>query len=178
MDYADTLLRRTSTGGRRVAGSISRRRWAAIVTAIAALVPLSAFLSACESPPRQTVRDPAEARRVMEDIESGLDLYDDGDFVLAAQRFSSAAEGARRCEDPVMERKTTTAECTSWLRAGRMEAFGACTARLEALHRVGRRSDPGLNTLLSMGAVAGGRPLPPLRVPSAVHPMVRAAAQE
>ena len=49
---------------------------------------------------------------------------------------------------------------------------------LETLHRKEHRADPGLNTLLAMGAVAGGRPIPPFRVPAAVHPMVRAAAKE
>ena len=77
-----------------------------------------------------------------------------------------------------MERKTTTAECAAWLRARRLGELAGCTERLEALQRKGRRSDPGLNTLLAMGAVAGGRPLPPFRVPSAVHPILRASAKE
>ena len=77
-----------------------------------------------------------------------------------------------------MERKTTTAECAAWLRARQLSELDSCGRRLEALHRRERRSDPGLNTLIAMGAVAGQRPLPPFRVPSAVHPIVRAAAQE
>ena len=56
--------------------------------------------------------------------------------------------------------------------------LAACSERLETLQRKGRRSDPALNTLLAMGAVAGGRPLPPFRVPSAVHPIIRATAKE
>jgi len=35
-----------------------------------------------------------------------------------------------------------------------------------------------VNTLLAMGALAGDRPIPPFRVPSAVHPILRAAAKE
>ncbi|MDJ0847645.1 MAG: hypothetical protein QNK04_04585 [Myxococcota bacterium] len=115
---------------------------------------------------------------MMEDVRSGRVLYESGDFVLAANRFHEAAVGARNCGDLSMERKTTSAECTAWLRARRLSEFSSCTERLETLHRRERRSDPGLNTLLAMGAVAGGRPLPPFRVPSAVHPLVRAAAKE
>ena len=77
-----------------------------------------------------------------------------------------------------MERRATQAECTSWLRARRLSDFSECTSRLETLHRREHRADPGLNTLLAMGAVAGGRPIPPFRVPAAVHPIVRAAAKE
>jgi hypothetical protein len=76
-----------------------------------------------------------------------------------------------------MERKATTAECTAWLRARRLEDLDACAMRLEALQRRERRSDPGLNTLLAIGAIAGDRPLPPFRVPTAVHPIVRASAR-
>jgi hypothetical protein len=115
---------------------------------------------------------------VRENVESGLNLYDAGDYVLAAQRFRDAADGAQRCGDLSMERKATTGECTAWLLARRLDQLSECTLRLEGLHRKERRSDPGLNTLLAMGAVAGGRPIPPFRVPSAVHPIVRAAAQE
>ncbi len=112
------------------------------------------------------------------DVDSGLSLYGSRDFVLAAQRFREAANGARRCGVLPMERKATTAECTAWLQARKLGDFSACTERLEGLHRRERRSDPGLNTLLAMGALAGDRPIPPFRVPSAVHPILRAAAKE
>ena len=122
--------------------------------------------------------DPEEAARVRASIEAGLELYDAGDYVLSAQRFRSVAESARNWQDVTMERKTTTAECTAWLRAQRVGEFARCTQRLELLHRRSRRSDPGLNTLLVMGAVAGKRPIPPFRVPSAVRPDLRALAKE
>jgi len=148
-------------------------RWgAAPALLVAALVSL-----ACQSPPTR-MPDPAEARRMKEDVRSGLVLYASGDFVLAAQRFQAAGEGARGCGDLTLERKATTAECTSWLRARRLRDVSQCTLRLESLHRRERRADPGLNTLLAMGAVAGGRPIPPFRVPTAVNPIVRAAAKE
>lgn len=171
MGNAGAPLQRTSNGGRRTDGA-GRWRGAAAAVLVAALVPVAL---ACQSPPRP---DPAEARRVRANVEAGLNLYDAGDFVLAAHRFHDAAEGARRVRSLPTERKATTAECTSWLRARRLAELADCTQRLETLHRRERRSDPGLNTLLAMGAVAGGRPIPPFRVPTAVHPMVRAAAKE
>jgi hypothetical protein len=144
--------------------------------AVAAAAATLAALAACQTPSQPT--DPDQARLVMADVDAGLDLYASADYVLAAQRFREAAAGARRCGDLALERRSSTAECTAWLRARRLGELSACTQRLEALHRRERRSDPGLNTLLAMGAVAGGRPLPPFRVPSAVHPFVRAAAKE
>jgi hypothetical protein len=153
---------------------VHRRRRVAIVVTVAALVPIFAACQSTPTPPP----DPNEARRVRADVEGGLNLYDAGDFVLAAHRFHAAAEGAERCGSLSMERRATQAECTSWLRARRLSELSECTARLETLHRKERRADPGLNTLLAMGAVAGGRPIPPFRVPAAVHPMVRAAAKE
>jgi hypothetical protein len=114
----------------------------------------------------------------MADIRSGLELYGARDFALAAERFAEAAGGARNCGDLPMERKTTTAECTAWLRARRLAEFSECSARLEKLARRERRVDPGLNTLLSFGAIAGRRPLPPFRIPGAVQPIVAASARE
>jgi hypothetical protein len=150
---------------------VFRRHGVAIAAAVATLAPLAA----CRTP---APPDPAQARRVRASVDAGLNLYEAGDHVLAARRFQEAAQGAHRGGDLPMERKTTTAECAAWLRARRLEELAVCSERLEALQRKGRRSDPGLNTLLAMGAVAGGRPLPPFRVPSAVHPIVRATAKE
>lgn len=174
MGKAGTSLRRTSRGGKRTGGAKAYRPGAAAAVAVAALAPLVA----CQSPPPPPPPNPEVAQQVKENVDSGLSLYESGDFVLAAERFQEAAAGARSCGDLGMERKTTTAECTSWLRARRLDDLSTCTERLETLHRRERRSDPGLNTLLAMGAVAGHRPLPPFRVPSAVHPLVRAAAEE
>jgi hypothetical protein len=150
---------------------VFRRHGVAIAAAVATLAPLAG----CQTP---AAPDPAQARLVQASVDAGLNLYEAGDYVLAARRFQEAAEGARRCGDLPMERKATTAECAAWLRARRLGELSSCSERLEGLQRKGRRSDPGLNTLLAMGAVAGGRPLPPFRVPSAVHPIVRATAKE
>ena len=174
MVCAGTPLRRTSTGGRRTNEGAERWRRAAIVAAIAALT----LSLACQTPPPAKADDGAAAAEVRANIDSGLALYEAGDFTLAARRFREAASGARECGVLPMERKATTAECTSWLQARKLDQLSSCTERLEALHRRERRSDPGLNTLLAMGAMAGDRPLPPFRVPSAVHPILRAAAKE
>ena len=175
MERAGTPLRRTSTGGRSATGAALRWRRAAVVAAVAALIPLLA----CESLPRRGASvDPEAAAQVRANVDSGLLLYASGDYVIAAQRFREAAEGANRCGSLPMERKATTAECTAWLQARQLAELSACTERLEALHRRERRSDPGLNTLLAMGAVAGDRPILAFRVPPPVHPILRAAAKE
>ena len=173
MATAGDALRRTSTGGWSKNGA--RRRWGvATVPAVATLL----VLVACQTPPPPPAPDPAEAAEVRANIDAGLSLYDAGDYVLAAQRFREAAIGARNCGSLPMERKATTAACASLLQARKLSEFGACTTTLERLHRRERRSDPGLNTLLAMGAISGDRPIPPFRVPSAVHPIVRAAAKK
>jgi hypothetical protein len=148
-----------------------RRHGVAIAAAVAALAPLAA----CQTP---GPADLEQARRVQAGIDAGLNIYEAGDYVLAARRFQEVAQVSRFHRDVPMERKIRTAECTAWLRARRLGDLSACSERLETLQRKGRRSDPALNTLLALGAVAGGRPLPPFRVPSAVHPIVRATAKE
>ena len=173
MATAGDALWRTSTGG--WSKSRVRRRWgAATVPAVAALL----LSVACETPPPAPPANPNEAAEVRANIDAGLALYDAGDYVLAAQRFRDAAIGARNCGSLPMERKATTAACASLLQARKLPEFSACTESLERLHRRERRSDPGLNTLLAMGAISGDRPIPPFRVPSAVHPVVRAAAKK
>jgi hypothetical protein len=171
MGIAGASLRQTSTGGRRKGGAMLRRHGVAIAAAVATLAPLAA----CQTP---GPADLEQARRVQAGIDAGLNLYEAGDYVLAARRFQEMAQVSRFHRDVPMERKIRTAECTAWLRARRLGDLSACSERLETLQRKGRRSDPALNTLLALGAVAGGRPLPPFRVPSAVHPIVRATAKE
>jgi hypothetical protein len=127
---------------------------------------------ACQAPPPAATAE--QASRLRANLDAGLDLYAAGDFVLAAHRFEEAAHGARGFRSVTLERKATAAACTSWLRARRLAEFSGCTQRLEGVHRRERRSDPGLNALLALGAVAGQRPLPPLRVPVSVHALLRA----
>ena len=170
---AGASLLRTTSGGGGPGGAMSRRCRAAAAAAVAALLGLSA----CNTTYPRVRPQQGDPQAVMQAVDSGLDFYTAGDYVLAARRFEEAARGARVCGDLTMERKATTAECTSWLRSRRLEDLDACALRLEALQRQERRSDPGLNTLLAMGAIAGDRPLPPFRVPAAVHPIMRASAR-
>ena len=168
---ASTLWIRSGGGG--PGGARTRRPGAAIAAAVAALTALAA----CESAPVQRAPDrAAQAREVMREIRTGLDLYQAGDYALAAPRFRAASEGARRCRDAAMERRATAAECSAWLFARQLAELGACSARLEnALRREGR-SDGAASTLVALGAIAGHRPLPALRLPPDVQPLVAAAA--
>jgi hypothetical protein len=98
---------------------VHRRHGVAIAAAVAALVSLG--LTACQSPPVARSSDAEERAAVMADLQGGLHLYESGDYVLAASRFEEAARGAQRCRDLSTERRATTAECTSWLRARRLD---------------------------------------------------------
>ncbi len=151
-------------------GARARRARAAVAAAAAALC----VLSGCATP----AAPPPDPQAVRAEIEAGLDLYDAGEFALSAQRFRSAADAAARARDGDTETRALVAECTAWLRAGRGPELAACTARLEPLQMRRSRSDPGVNTLLALGAVAGGRPLPRLRIPHAVRPFVAGTALE
>ncbi len=169
---ASTLWIRSGGGG--PGGARFRRPRAAIAAAVAALTALAA----CESAPRQTPPDrAAEARDVMREIRAGLDLHRAGDYALAAPRFHAASQGARRCRDVAMERRTTAAECSAWLLARKLAELAECSVRLEDALRRERRSDPAASTLAALGAIAGGRPLPALRLPPDVQPLVSAAAE-
>ena len=109
-------------------------------------------------------------------VAAGLDLYEAREYAVAAERFHEAAREAYELRDRETEKTALTAECTSWLRAQRMMEFSTCTERLAKRHRRSNRSDPGLSTLLALGAIAGERPTPPFRVPSEVAPLLREAS--
>ncbi|MBW2362601.1 MAG: hypothetical protein JRG84_17030 [Deltaproteobacteria bacterium] len=106
------------------------QRWPGVAT-VAAVATLMLPV-ACETPPpRGLATNAAEAAQMRADVDSGLSLYRSRDFVLAAQRFREAANGARRCGVLPMERKATTAECTAWLQARKLGELASCTERLE-----------------------------------------------
>ncbi len=113
---------------------------------------------------------------VESEAEAGARLYRIGDYTLAARRFRAAADEAERCGEPLVESELRTGECTAWLRGGEPDAFRHCTARLEALHREIGRSEPGVNTLLALGAIARGERLPPFRLPASVRPLLISTA--
>jgi hypothetical protein len=168
-------LRRESTGGRKAGGGRARRRRAAAAAAVAALTGLAA----CAGPGGPGgLRDPAAWRAASSAVHAGVDLYEAGDTVLAARRFAEAAEGAHRAGDWSLERRATAAECMAWLQARELASLDGCSRRLEGLQRRARRTDPGVNTLIAVGAVAGARPMPRLRIPIAVRPFVAAANRE
>jgi hypothetical protein len=161
------------SGGGGIRGARPRRHRAATAAAVAALTALAA----CESTPPAPERADL-ARGVMREIRAGLDLYAAGDFALAAPRFHSASLGARGCRDVAMERRATAAECAAWLLARSLPELSECGARLEDVLRRERRSDAAASTLVALGAIAGGRALPALRIPPDVQPLLRAAAEQ
>lgn len=163
----------TGAAPRRRSGEANGARACRARAAVAAATAALCVLSACANPPPA----PPDPQAVRAEIEAGLDLYDAGEFAASAQRFRSAADAAARARDADTEIRAVVAECTAWLRAGRVAEFAACTARLEPLQMRERRSDPGVNTLLALGAVAGGRPLPRLRIPHAVRPFLAGSAE-
>ncbi len=110
-------------------------------------------------------------------IDVGLELYASGELVLAAHRFENASHHASVSGDADLARRAVAAECMAWLRARDLPAFSDCSQRLEGLQREARHADPGVNTLIGLGAIAGDRPLPPLRIPHEVLPVVRAARE-
>lgn len=179
MASAGATLLLASTGGMN-AGEARGRRRAAIVRAIAALTLLAPFgLAACvTTPTTQPGARAAAAAAFRSSADAGLNLYTGGDYVLAARRFADAASHAHYLGDRDLEKNAIAAECMAWLRGRRLRELSGCSQRLEALQRRGRRSDPGVNTLIAFGAIAGNRPLPPLRIPSTVQPLVRATAAE
>lgn len=169
MRDVSAALRRAITGGTQSAGGF--RRWLGVAVAAAAA---ALFSCATGAPPPSD----GSALRLERAVAAGLDLYEAREFAVAAERFHEAAREARAIRDDETLKTAVTAECTSWLRARHMSEFAGCTEVLAKLHRRSRRPDPGIGTLLALGAVAGGRPAPPYHVPAEVAPLVRAAAEE
>lgn len=131
------------------------------------------FAAGCASPPPPS---PARAGYVEAEAEAGARLYQIGDYGLAARRFRAAADEAERCGQPVLESRVRIAECTAWLRGGDVNSFRHCTARLEVLHGELGHSEPGVNTLLALGAIARGEALPPFRLPPSVRRLLQSTA--
>lgn len=170
-------LRRISFGGRSAGGGAARRHRAATAAAVAALIAVVGITAGCETV-TTSVQTPSLLARAHANVAAGLDLYEAAEFAVAADRFHSAAAQARAARDRTLEKKAVTAECTARLRARALADLAECTSRLERLQRRARRSEPGVNTLVALGAIAGQRPLPTLRIPNTVQSLVQAAAVE
>lgn len=137
------------------------------------LPALALALAACATVPDARRDDALRAA-----LGAALDLFEAGEFPLAAERFAQVERRAASGRERELQRKALVGECLSWLHAQRLQALADCSERLERSQRRARRPDPAVNTLVALGAVAGGRPLPALRVPGSVRPLVQAAAQE
>jgi hypothetical protein len=171
-------LRLISTGGRNADGAPLRRHGAATAAAVAALFAAVGALAGCAGVPTAVRRPAAIEAQARANVAAGLDLYESGEFVLAARRFRAASNQASTVGKRELEKKAVTGECTAWLRARRLGELAECSERLERLQRRERRSEPGVNTLIALGAIAGQRPAPALRIPNTVEPLFRQAAKE
>lgn len=178
MISVDQVLRRLSFGGKSADGAADGRRRAAAAFAAAALFAVFGGALGCEAQHAATPRGPSNAAAARSNLASGLGMYESADYTLAARRFEMAARQARAAGDRGLEKQAVTAECTAWLRARELSELADCTTHLEYLQRHSNSSDPGVNTLIAMGAIAGNRPLPPFRVPTSIQPLLRQAAQE
>lgn len=153
-------------GGTEPAGAF--RRWRGVATAAAV-----ATLFACAHAPPPEIPS-GSSERMDTAIRAGLDLYDSGEYELAARRFEDAGQEARKLRQPAIEKRALMAQCTSWLLARRNAEFGRCSDRLEHMHRRANRAEPGLGTLLALGAIADERRPPPFRIAPEVAPLLRA----
>jgi hypothetical protein len=178
MTSVGQALRRHSFGGRSADGAANRRRRVAAVLAAATLLGGFGGARGGATPAAVPHRGPSNLAAAKSNLASGLGLYESADYTMAARRFEEAAQRARAGGDRALEKQAVTAECTAWLRARELSEFTDCTTHLEYLQRHSRSSDPGVNTLIAMGAIAGDRPLPPFRLPSAIQPLMQQAAQE
>ena len=178
MTSVDQALRRLSFGGKSADGAANGRRRAAAALAAAALLSVFGGALACETPAAVPRRGPSHVAAAISNLSAGLGLYESADYTMAARRFEEAGQRARAGGDRALEKQAVTAECTAWLRARELSEFTDCTTHLEYLQRHSRSSDPGVNTLIAMGAIAGKRPLPPFRLPTAIQPLMQQAAQE
>ncbi len=146
------------------------RRWR-----VAAALATAALAACATDGTRLGARPAPEA--IARAVVAGLDLYEAGEFVVAAERFREVARDAHALGSRESERRATIAECTAWLRARALDEFDVCTRRLAHLYRRTNRAEPGIGTLLALGAIAGDREPPPFRVASDVAPLIHAAAE-
>ena len=168
MRAVGTELRLAKNGGTGPGGGL--RYWPRVAIAVA-VATLFASVFACAAPP------PPGLSRMQRSLDAGLELYDAGEYTLAAARFGEASRQARFVRRPEAAKRALAASCVSRLRAGAREQFASCTETLEGMQRRARRVEPGVGALLALGAIAGERKLPPYRVDPAVYRVIRSAAR-
>lgn len=165
---------------------VEASRWFGVATARAvatlpslSLLTLTLLTLACATPPAPAYQRSqlAALHELQSDIDAALELYESGEFTVAARHFEAASVTAHSLRAARREKDALASACMSWLRARRLRELGDCTERLETLQRMHPRSEPGVNTLIALGAIAAGRPLPSLMIPRNVRPLVQASAQ-
>ena len=134
-------------------------------TLVAAPLLLILLVSCASSPSSRRADGPGELRRA---LGKGLELYDEGELVLAAAWFEEAAQHAQKLEDRTTARDATAAACVAWMRARQLAEFSSCAESLEGLQVALGVSDPGINVLIAFGAIAAARPPPHLAIPEAI----------
>ena len=138
-----------------------------------ALLGMTFALGACASAPPQSGAAAGERA-----LQIGLGLYDAGEYARAGERFRESGNLFRAARVRERWRDATAAECTAWLRAQYLRQLDDCSQRLGSLLRRDRRSDPGANTLVALGAVAGGRAVAANRIPREIAPILRTMVAE
>ncbi len=111
------------------------------------------------------------------ELRSAQQLYESGNFSLAARRFESVARGADRIGDRELRIRATAAACWSWIADRDRDAVVRCTERLSVYEARQKRPDPRISTLLAMGAIAADQPLPRRALPNSVRPVLETASE-
>ena len=152
-----------------------RPRGFALLFAVVAVVASGAIQIACVTPPNP---DPRNIDTAPASLRAGLALYEEHEFARAGRQFHDAVETALRNGDRDLAHRATVAECTSWLRARQLREFCSCSKTLSVSQRRTRTTDPRVNTLIAMGAIAEGKSLPSLKTPRTVRSVLRFAVEE
>ena len=165
------------TADRGVTASRSRRRVPRAAAVFFTAVALLSSLAGCAATaPEILAERAARSESLLSAIQGGLNLYAAGEFRHAAQRFRQASAEAIRIGTRRLEREVLAAECMTWMQARALSEFAQCANRLNR-QRDREVVDPGVNTLIALGCIAGGTSPSSLPVPRSVLPIIRAAGE-
>lgn len=112
-----------------------------------------------------------------QELQTGVARYEAGDFEGAAEAFERAELRARTLRLTPLACEAHVSQCTSWLRAREPGELATCTQRFESFEGRKCARDPDVQTLIAMGAIAGGQPMPELRLPDEVERILWDAAR-